>query len=213
MRKSLDQRSRRYEKNADLAADYLKARGFGDLATDAVAEFRLGVVDEHPLGYLVGRLSIPYVTASGIIGLKYRCMADHDCKTEKCAKYLYDDGEEPRLYNASATLRTAPLIFLTEGELDAVAVATFTGFPACAIPGAQMWAQHRYWARCLSPFRLVILPADGDAAGKTLAKAVGTDVPQLRVVHMPEGRDASDVLASEGSDGFLRRCELEQYIT
>lgn len=188
-------------------------RGFTEpLAISAVHNFRLGVVDDHPQEYLIGRLSIPYLTMSGMLGIKYRCMRNHDCKTTGCPKYLYDDGEEPRLYNAGATLTTAPFIFVTEGELDCIAVQTFTGFPAVAVPGADMWAKHRYWARTLNPFPLVIVPADGDKAGKALAKLIAQDVPQARVVHMPTDMDANEVLSTEGAEGFLTRCDLDDWI-
>jgi DNA primase len=210
-RQLLDKRSRQYEANRTQAVAYLTTRGIpGEAAVD---KFRLGVVDEHPMDYLVGRLSIPYITPSGILGIKYRCTRDHDCKTESCPKYLYDDGEEPRLYNAGATLRSASLIFITEGELDAIAVQSLTGYPACAVPGADMWTRHRYWARCFSPFALVIVPADGDKAGKALAKAIAADLPQARTAHMPTGLDANDVLRAEGPSGFLKRCDLEDYIS
>lgn len=182
------------------------------IPTEAIEVFRLGVVDDHPMDYLVGRLSIPYLTKTGILGIKYRCMRDHDCKTDGCPKYLYDDGEEPRLYNASATLASSPLIFITEGELDAIAVQSLTGYPACAVPGADMWARHHYWARCFTAFPLVVLPADGDKAGKALAKVVAGDLPQLRIAHMPTDKDANDVLRDEGVEAFMNRCDLEDYI-
>lgn len=183
------------------------------IPTEAVETFRLGVVDEHPMEYMVGRLSIPYSTFSGILGIKYRCMRDHDCKETGCPKYLYDDGEEPRLYNASATLTSAPLIFLTEGELDAIAVQSLTGFPACAVPGADMWARNKYWARCFASFPLVVIPADGDKAGKALAKVVAADLPQLRIAHMPTNEDANSTLAARGVEGFMKLCDLEDYLT
>lgn len=208
-RNLLDKRSRQYEANRTQAEVYLTSRG---IPTDAIGDFRLGVVDEHPQDYLVGRLSIPYITPAGILGIKYRCMRDHDCKTASCPKYLYDDGEEPRLYNAGATLRSSALIFVCEGELDAVAVQSLTGYPACAVPGADMWARHRYWARCFSPFPLVVLPADGDKAGQALAKVVAADLNQLRIAHMPSGEDANSVLAAEGVEGFMKRCHLEDYL-
>lgn len=212
-RELLDKRSQAYETNAPAAMAYLTTRGFSfSQAEEAVAKFRLGVVNDHPQSYLIGRLSIPYMTISGMLGIKYRCLREHDCKTEGCPKYLYDDGEEPRLFNAGATLKSAPFIFITEGELDTIAVATFTGYPACAVPGADMWARNRYWGRCFAPFPLVILPADGDKAGKALAKVIQADVPQLRVVHMPDSRDANEVLAAEGAAGFLKRCDLEDYV-
>jgi DNA primase len=125
---------------------------------------------------------------------------------------LYDDGEEPRLYNASATLKSAPFIFITEGEIDTIAVQAITGYPACAVPGAQQWAKNRYWARCFAPFPLVIMPADGDKAGKDMARAIAVDVPQLRIVHMPSGMDANDVLRTEGAEAFLLRCDLDDWI-
>jgi DNA primase len=206
----LDKRSQQYEANGSKAATYLASRG---IPTEAVETFRLGVVDEHPLDYMVGRLSIPYSTFSGILGIKYRCMRDHDCKTESCPKYLYDDGEEPRLYNASATLNPSPLVFITEGELDAIAVQSLTGYPACAVPGADMWARNRYWARCFSAFPLVVIPADGDKAGKALAKIVAADLPQLRIAHMPLNEDANSVLAARGVEGFMKLCDLEDYIS
>lgn len=212
-RKLLDKRSQEYEKAGAKAAAYLMTRGFSEAHADyAVDTFRLGIVDEHPQDYLIGRLSIPYMTMSGMLGIKYRCLRDHDCKTTGCPKYLYDDGEEPRLFNAGATLRNAPLIFLTEGELDAIAVQTMTGFPAVGVPGADMWAKNRYWARCFAPFPLVIMTADGDKAGKGLAKLIAQDVHQLRVAHMPTELDATDVLRSEGAQGFLTRCDLEDWI-
>lgn len=182
------------------------------IPTEAIDEFRIGVVDDHPQDFLIGRLSIPYITPSGILGIKYRCLREHDCKADSCPKYLYDDGEEPRLYNAGATLRSSPLVFITEGELDTIAVQTLTGYPACAVPGADMWARNRFWARCFTPFPLVVLPADGDKAGKALAKVVAADLPQLRIAHMPTGEDANSVLASEGVAGFMNRCDLEDYI-
>lgn len=197
-----------YHANLSQAADYLTTRGF---TPDGVRPFRLGVVDEHAQAFMVGRLSIPYLSPSGVLGIKYRCLQSHDCKEAGDPKYLYDDGEEPRLFNAGATLRSAPLIFICEGELDAIAVQSLTGLPAVAVPGAQMWDKHRYWARCFAPFPLVVIPADGDNAGKQLAKAIGRDLPQLRVVHMPNGADANDVLRTEGVDGFLKRCDLEEY--
>jgi hypothetical protein len=191
----------------------LTTRGFTEAQAQlAVSRYRLGVVDEHPTEYLVGRLSIPYITQAGLLGIKYRCLRGHDCKTESCPKFLYDDGEEPRLYNAGATLRSAPLCFITEGEPDTWAVETLTGYPTCAVPGADMWAKNRYWARCFAPFPLVVLPADGDKAGKNLARAIAADLPQLRVVHMPSDMDASDVLFTEGYESFMARCDLEDYV-
>ncbi len=202
----LDRRSQQYERNRDQVVAYLTTRGIPE---EAAERYRLGVVDDHPVQHLIGRLSIPYQTMTGILGIKYRCLVGHNCKEEGCPKFLYDDGEEPRLYNAGATLRSAPLIFVTEGEPDTWAVETLTGYPACAIPGATVWGQNKYWARCFAPFPLVILPADGDKAGRDLAKAMAKDLVQLRVAHMPSEMDANDVLRERGVEEFLALCDLE----
>src|SRR5690348_13900309 len=86
------------------------------------------------------------------------------------------------------------------------------GIPGDSSAGSRNVGRHRYWARCFTPFPLVVIPADGDKAGKALAKAVAADLPQLRIAHMPTGRDANDVLQSEGVEGFMRRCDLEDYL-
>jgi DNA primase len=75
-----------------------------------------------------------------------------------------------------------------------------------------MWARNRFWARCFTAFPLVVLPADGDKAGKQVAKTISADLPQLRIVHMPEGMDANDVLRTEGAEAFMNRCDLEDYV-
>lgn len=194
----------------EQAWDYLTiSRG---LPTEAIERFRLGVVDEHPISAMIGRLCIPYITASGIVSVKFRCARPHDCKEAGHPKYLHNEGSEPTLFNSSATLRSAPVIFITEGEIDAIAVQSLAGLPAVAVPGAQMWDKHKYWARCFTAFPLVVIPADGDSAGKQLAKAIGRDLAQLRVVHMPNGADANDVLRTEGVAGFMKRCDLENYL-
>jgi hypothetical protein len=204
-RNLLDKRSQGYELHRDKVEAYLMTRG---IPIEAAEQFRLGWVDEHPMDYLIGRLSIPYMTMTGLLGIKYRCLKDHDCKATSCPKYLYDDGESPRLYNAGATLAQSQVIFICEGELDAIAVQSMTGFPACAVPGADMWAKHRYWARCFTPFRTVIVPADGDKAGASLGKAIAADVAQARVAHMPAGTDANDMLRDHGVEAFLDRCDV-----
>jgi DNA primase len=56
----------------------------------------------------------------------------------------------------------------------------------------------------------VILPADGDRAGKELADAMSADLPQLQVVRMPNELDANDVLRTEGVEAFLSRCSIEE---
>src|SRR4051812_5430637 len=77
------------------------ARGIG---LDAARQYRLGSVSEAEPGHekTWGRLSIPYITPSGIVAIKFRCVRDHDCKESDHPKYLAPKGQKPRLYNVAA---------------------------------------------------------------------------------------------------------------
>lgn len=206
-KRSLEERLRRYEQNQHLLLPYLTGRGLGAAAAE---QFRLGLVgpDEDDRR-LHGRMAIPYLTPTGVVQIRYRCLDAHHGSGEpgRCPKYWGEAGTEVTLYNARATLRSSPTVFITEGEMDAVAIQSITGYPAVGIPGAKAWARHPYWARCFVGFDRLILPADGDDAGVELAEAVRADLPEVHVVRLPDGDDANSVLARD-PDEFLRRCSL-----
>ena len=195
---SWEESLRRYEAHGTTLLPYLGGRGLG---VAALERFRLGYVEpaEDVDRRYWNRLVIPYLTPKGVVQLRYRSLDGAE------PKYLSEPGVTPTLYNASAVLGPGP-IFLTEGEFDAIAIETILGRPAVAVPGAQAWAAHRYWARCFVGHDL-IFPADGDEAGRQLAAAVTKDLPETHVVHLPDGRDVNDLLAHDPDD-FLRRCGL-----
>lgn len=204
-RRSLGEAVQRYEKSQSKILGYLQGRGLGA----AAERFRLGFVepdDQNPIRYW-NRLAIPYLTPTGVVQIRYRCIADHNCKNHHHGKYLGDQGQEVTLFNASAVLRGRQPVFLTEGELDAVAVEVIAGYPAVAIPGAQAWGKHPYYARCFVGCDL-ILPADGDDAGLALADAVKRDLPDVKIVRLPDGDDCNSALVRSPAD-FLLRCGLE----
>lgn len=197
-RRSLEERLSRYEQNGTTLLPYLAGRGLG---VAALERFRLGYVagaGDADAPY-VGRLAIPYLTPAGVVQIRYRALDNRE------PKYLSAPGVKPTLYNASAVLNRGP-IFLTEGEFDAIAVETLLGRPAVGIPGSQQWTAHPYWARCFVGHDL-ILPADGDRAGRELAEAVLKTLPETRVVQLPDGEDANSVLQRDPDD-FARRCGL-----
>lgn len=198
---SLEARLRRFESAKQLLLPYLAERGLGAEAAD---RFRLGYVepsDDEPRRYW-HRMAIPYLTPTGVVQIRYRRLIEDDSP-----KYLGDPGTEVTLYNAHATLGARGPVFLTEGEMDTVAVTTLSGYPAVGIPGAKHWQAHPYWARCFVGLDQLILPADGDAAGHELADAVRNDLPEVRIVRLPDGEDANSVLARDPDD-FLARCGL-----
>jgi DNA primase len=199
---SLEERLRRFESASPKLLPYLADRG---LDGAAVERFRLGYVEPHddePRRYW-HRLAIPYLTPTGVVQIRYRRLVEDDSP-----KYMGDPGVEVTLFNASATLGARGPVFLTEGELDSIAVTALTGYPAVGIPGAKHWKAHPAWARCFVGLDHLILPADGDTAGHELADAVRTDLPEVRIVRLADGEDANSVLAREGAQSFLSRCGL-----
>jgi hypothetical protein len=204
-RRSLEEQLLRYESHRPKIQAYLDGRGLAG----AAERFRLGYVepaDDVPVRYW-NRLVIPYLTPTGVVQLRYRCVGAHDCKERNHGKYLGDAGVDVTLFNASAVLTGRDPVVLTEGEFDAIAVEALTGLPAVGIPGAQAWGKHPYWSRCFVGHDL-ILPADGDDAGMSLADAVKADLPDVKVVRLPDGHDCNSVLLAEGRAGFLARLGL-----
>lgn len=198
---SLEARLRRFEAGRHHLLPYLAERGLGAEAAD---HFRLGYVepsDDEPRRYW-HRMAIPYLTPTGVVQIRFRRLIEDDTP-----KYLGDPGTEVTLYNAHATIGARGPVFLTEGEMDSVAVTTLSGYPAVGIPGAKSWAAHPYFARCFVGFDQLILPADGDAAGHELADAVRNDLPEVQIVRLPDGDDANSVL-HRSRDEFLSRCGL-----
>lgn len=198
---SLEQRLRRFESARPLLLPYLAGRG---LDVRAAERFRLGYVepdDTEPRRYW-HRMAIPYLTPTGVVQIRYRRLVEDDGP-----KYLGDPGTEVTLFHAHATLHARGPVFLTEGEMDTVAVTTLSGYPSVGIPGAKAWQAHPHWARCFVGLTHLILPADGDTAGHELADVVRTDLPEVHVVRLPDGDDCNTVLA-RSADEFRARCGL-----
>lgn len=207
--RSLEKRQQRHDLHREQILGYLTARGLDAAAAD---RFRLGYVEpneEDPKRYW-HRLAIPYITPAGIVQIRYRCILPHHEKGQDdrgCPKYLGDSGAETTLYNAQTTIDATRIIFLTEGEMDAIAVESIAGYPAVGIPGANAWGKHPHWPRCFVGIEQVILPADGDEAGAKLAGAVARSLPEVKIIELPPGDDANAVLARDPEE-FASRCGL-----
>lgn len=189
---------------ADLAADtsaqaYLMRRGFGP---EAVATSRLGVVNRPLVGHegYRGRLAIPYVTPSGVVNIRFRCLRQHDCHAEGCPKYLSQDGMESNLYNVLDLKRPSPHIAITEGELDALTLS-MCGIPAVGVPGVENWQAH--FARCLEDFDVIFSFADGDTAGRKFGRFLAKEA-KARPVAMPKGMDVNKLYLEGGADAVRR---------
>ena len=99
MKQSLSQKellgraTHKYAGSISLAEDYLASRGI----TKEVARLaRLGVVEEPEPGneQYVGRLSIPYITKTGVVDLRFRSL-----NPAVEPKYMGMIGSDTRMYN------------------------------------------------------------------------------------------------------------------
>lgn len=197
---SLEQAVEAHYGNVASAKDYLTSRGI----TGAVAQkFRLGVVSsdsppEHR--QYAGRLCIPYLSASGPIGVKYRCIREHDCKEAHCPKYLGLDEWPPLLFNSRDLLADTGTLVVTEGELDAITISGILGLPCVAYPGTESWRP--YFNRAISTdWERILVVADGDKPGREAARSVARHFPGLaRVWRCPDGEDANSLLLQYGAE-------------
>lgn len=193
---------------AHRGREYLRARALA--RTDVVGPFRLGVVAEPLPGDedVLGRLVIPYLTPSGVRGIKYRCLEDHDCKAvDYHAKYDQPKGQEQRLYNVAAYFSGLDYIGVCEGEIDAITATVHLGIPTMAVPGATQWAaKGRFWELTLRDFAVVYAFADGDKAGLELAKAIAADVRgDVQIIKCPPGEDINSMVVSGRADELRRK--------
>jgi hypothetical protein len=171
----------------------------------------LGYVSEALPGHeqFKGMLSLPYVTPTGVVGLKFRCMEQHKCSELGHQKYMGLPGAHVLMFNTRAFLADSPVIAVCEGEFDALAVHLLAGIPAVGYPGTQAWRP--YWDRAFTGYQRVLVIADGDKPGRDAAKAVAKRITQADVVVLPDGEDANSLLIQpDGVQTFLTLCGLDE---
>lgn len=179
---------------------YLESRGIGQ---DAVTGYRLGLVsDPDPLHeQYVGRLSIPFITPTGVVHMRFRCLEDHECGDLWHGKYEGVSGEENRLYNVSALHSAMGVVGICEGELDAV-VASTAGLASVGVPGASGFKRH--WYRLFDDFETIYVLGDGDAAGRKFTNELSANLRGARALPMPKGYDVSSYVQEFGAEAFQK---------
>jgi len=190
---------RYHESLTPEVATYLADRGIDPRAQ---AGFLLGLAsDPDPLHESYrGRLSIPFLTPTGTVSMRFRCLEDHECKSAKHGKYEGLPGEETRLYNVQAIHDADVVVGICEGELDAV-VSTISGLPAVGVPGGNNFKPHYY--RLFQDFERVLILGDGDSAGRKFAAELAREIPTGEAKVMPVGEDVSSFIQQYGKDSFL----------
>ena len=178
---------------------YLGARALGP---DAVAGGLLGLVSDPDPAHerYRGWLSIPYITPTGVVSMRFRCLEEHDCSVDFHGKYEGVAGDKTHLYNVQALHDATDEIGIAEGELDALA-ATAAGLPTVGCPGASSWKPYYY--RLFDDFQRVYVLGDGDDAGRRWAAPLVPNIPGATSRVMPAGNDVTSYVVEFGAEAFL----------
>jgi DNA primase len=187
----LELATKRYQENIYLAEDYLRSRG---ITIEVARLARLGVVAKAEVGHegFLGRLSIPYITKSGVVDLRFRSL-----NPAVEPKYMGMTGADTKMYNVLDIERAGDWIGVCEGELDTVTLSKCIGVPCVGVPGANSWKKH--YTRLLADFERVFVFADGDQPGKEFATGLARELP-VTIVSMPDGEDVNSVYVKYGAE-------------
>jgi DNA primase len=191
----------KYAANIHLAEGYLASRGI----TREVARLaRFGVVSEPEVGHeaFIGRLSIPYITKTGVVDLRFRSL-----NPAVEPKYMGMTGVETKMYNVIDIDRAGDWIGVCEGELDTITLSGCVGIPCIGVPGANSWKKH--YTRLLADFERVFVFADGDQPGKEFATSLARELP-VTVVQFPDGEDVNSAYVKYGADYIRERAGLDE---
>ena len=199
-RQSLTDAAQRYHESLTMeTASYLKGRG---ITKEVAATFLLGSVVEPSAGHehSVGRLSIPYRTPAGIVGMKFRSI------DESVPKYLYPTGQKVGLFNVVDLHVFSDTIAICEGEIDTIILSGLVGIPTVGVAGVSQWKEH--FPKLFESYKNILIFADNDIKesgqnpGQELAKRIKEDLNQATVIMMPDNMDVNDVFLAHGSDWF-----------
>ena len=195
-RQFLLQATQRYAGTIELAKEYLSSR---HLSVEEANIFHLGVVADPLPGHepYKGRLAIPYITPSGVVDIRFRAMHNED------PKYMGLVGAKTTMFNTKACFVADKYICVTEGEFDCIMMSVKTQHPTIGIPGANNWKPH--YAKILDDFEIVIVLADGDAAGLEFGKKISRELGNVNIISMPEGEDVNSMMIKRGSNWIDER--------
>ena len=181
------------------AASYLADRG---IDRDAASGFRLGLVSDPDPAHeqYRGRLSIPFITPTGVVTMRFRCLEEHVCGDLNHGKYEGAVGDPTHLYNVQALHDAESEIGIAEGELDAL-VATRAGLPTVGCVGASNWKPFYY--RLFDDFQSVFVLGDGDSAGRKWAAGLVPNIAGGVSRVQPAGYDVTSYVVKHGAQAWL----------
>ncbi len=200
-RELLDSATAKYAASIFLAEDYLASRG---ITREAARLARLGVVAEPDVGHeaFQGRLSIPYITKTGVVDLRFRSL-----NPAVEPKYMGMTGAETKMYNVLDIERAGDYIGICEGEIDALTLSSMVGIPCVGVPGANSWKRH--YTRLLADFERIFVFADGDQPGKEFATSLSRELP-VTIVQMEDGEDINSTYVRHGANYIKEKMGLNE---
>ena len=198
-RELLEKATAKYQENIYQAEAYLKSRG---IPIEVARLARLGVVVEAEVGHeaYTGRLSIPYITKTGVVDLRFRSL-----NPAVEPKYMGLTGADTKMYNVLDIERAGDFIGVCEGELDTLTMSSCVGIPCVGVPGANSWKKH--YTRLLADFERIFVFADGDQPGKEFAASLARELP-VTVVQLPDGEDVNSAYVKYGADYIKEKAGL-----
>lgn len=199
-KKWLGELAQRYhEALDDETLSYLAGRG---IDKEAASGYLLGVVREPDASHeqFKDRLSIPFITPTGVVYMRFRCLEAHNCDDLGHGKYQGPEGLPTHLYNVPALHRADRVVVICEGELDAL-VASEAGVDAVGVPGATNWKPFYY--RLFDDFERVVVIGDGDTAGRKFASTLASNIPGAIPRPMPKGHDVTSFVVANGRESFM----------
>jgi DNA primase len=191
-----------YAENIYQAEDYLKSRG---IPLEVARLASLGVVAEPETGHeaFKGRLSIPYITKTGVVDLRFRSL-----NPAVEPKYMGMTGAETKMYNVLDVERASDFIGVCEGELDTLTLSACVGIPCVGVPGANSWKKH--YTRLLADFERVFVFADGDQPGTEFARSLARELP-VTIIQLPDGHDVNSMFVQEGVEYFNQKMGVNEH--
>lgn len=204
-RAALAQATERYAEAflASPAEEYLLGRG---ISAEVATSFQLGFVTEPVEGHdrFRGRLSIPYLTPSGVVGMRFRSI---DPESD-APKYDSESGQRTALYNVNDLHRSEPWIAVCEGELDTLVMSGVVGVPAVGIPGVEHWNKKGgIWSRLLQDYETIYVAVDGDKAGQKAAEMITRQVENTVLLQIPG--DVNEMVQAQGPEALLEMMGLD----
>ena len=195
----LDKATTKYAGSIYQAEDYLKSRG---IPLEVARLVSLGVVAEPEVGHeaFIGRLSIPYITKTGVVDLRFRSL-----NPAVEPKYMGMTGAETKMYNVLDVERAGDFIGVCEGEIDTLTISRCVGIPCVGVPGANSWKKH--YTRLLADFERVFVFADGDQPGTEFARSLARELP-VTIIQLPDGQDVNSMFVQEGAGYFHQKMDL-----